>query len=428
MMKSNQKRSRIFHGWWIVFFAAIGLFMGYGPIVTFTFGVFFKPLSQEFGWSRAQVSLAFSLSLFVMSLVFPLVGRLVDRFGARRVIVPSVFFFGLGLMSFALLSPRLWHLYAIYLLLGIVGGGTAPIPYSNVLSHWFDKRRGLALGVAMVGLGLGAFIMPFLAQRLIETGGWRWAYVCIGLMVMLVAIPVVALFLKETPHMLGLTPDGEPIPEATTPHAAQKEGMSAREAWRTDTFWILVGAFFLMSASVHGCLIHLVPLLTDSGVTPQTAALATSLLGGALLLGRVGAGYLLDHFFASTVALGFFSGAACGFILFWSGVTGALVFVAAFLVGLGMGAEGDIIAYLVSRYFGLRAFSEIYGYAFAAFTLGGVVGPLLMGIGFDAIGSYRPMLGVFVFATLLAAALMTRLGPYRLWEAVPIATTRLAKQ
>jgi len=128
------------------------------------------------------------------------------------------------------------------------------------------------------------------------------------------------------------------------------------------------------------------------------------------------------------VALGFFSGAACGFILFWSGATGALAFVAAFLIGLGMGAEGDIIAYLVSRYFGLRAFGELYGYAFSAFTLGGVVGPLLMGIGFDATGSYRLMLGVFVFASLLAAALMSRLGPYRLWEAVPIATTHLAKQ
>lgn len=413
-MKSSGK---VFYGWWIVFFAAIGLFMGYGPIVTFTFGVFFKPLSQEFGWSRGQVSLAFSLSLLVMSLLFPLVGRLVDRFGARRVIVPSVFLFGLGLMSFAFLSPHLWHLYALYLLLGVVGGGTAPIPYSNVLSHWFDKRRGLALGVAMVGLGLGAFIMPFWAQRLIELAGWRGAYVYIGLMVMVVAIPVVAVFLKETPQLLGLTPDGELTREAPTGHEAQEGGMSAREAWRTDTFWLLISAFFLMSASVHGCLIHLVPLLTDSGVTPQTAALATSLLGGALLLGRVGAGYLLDHFFASMVALGFFSGAAGGFILFWSGATGALVFVAAFLVGLGMGAEGDIIAYLVSRYFGLRSFSEIYGYAFAAFTLGGVVGPLLMGIGFDLTGSYRLVLGAFVFASLLAAALMTRLGPYRLWEA-----------
>jgi MFS family permease len=414
-----QTNTRLFFGWWIVFVAAIGLFMGYGPIVTFTFGVFFKPLSQEFGWSRAQVSLAFSLSLFVMSLAFPVVGRLVDRLGARKVIVPSVLLFGLGLISFALLSPRLWHLYAIYLVLGVVGGGTAPVPYSNVLAHWFDKRRGLALGVAMVGLGLGAFIMPSLAQRLIDVGGWRWAYICIGLMVMLVAIPVVALFLKETPHMLGLTPDGEPTERRTA--ETRKEGLAFLEARRTSTFWIMLGSFFLMSASVHGCLIHLVPLLTDRGISPQSAALAASLLGGALLLGRVGAGYLLDHFFASAVASTFFCGAAFGFVLLWSGMTGSLAFAAAFLVGLGMGAEGDIIAYLVSRYFGLRAFGEIYGYAFAAFTLGGVVGPLLMGVGFDTTGSYRFVLGIFVLASLSAAVLMTRLGPYRLWETASVA-------
>lgn len=397
--------------------AALGLFMGYGPIVTFTFGVFFKPLSREFGWNRSQVSLAFSLSLFVMSFALPVVGRLVDRLGARRVIVPSLLLFGFGLTSFALLSPRLWHLYAIYIGLGLVGGGTAPVPYSNVLAHWFDKRRGLALGVAMVGLGLGAFIMPSFAQRLIEVGGWRWAYICIGLMVMGVAIPVVALFLKETPQMLGLRPDGDVTEKSTSEE--RKEGLTFQEACRTSTFWVMLGAFFLMSASVHGCLIHLVPLLTDRGISSQSAALAASLLGGALLLGRVGAGYLLDHFFASAVALAFFCGAALGFVLLWSGVTGIFAFIAAFLIGLGMGAEGDIIAYLVSRYFGLLAFGEIYGYAFAAFTLGGVVGPLLMGIGFDSTGSYRFVLGIFVLASLSAAVLMTRLGPYRLWESAP---------
>lgn len=230
---------------------------------------------------------------------------------------------------------------------------------------------------------------------------------------MVVAIPVVALFLTETPQMLGLASDGETAGSQAGRLDPQKEGMSFPEAWHTDTFWLMVSAFFLMSASVHGCLIHLVPLLTDRGVSPQNAALATSLLGGALLLGRVGAGYLLDRFFAAAVAVCFFCGAALGFILLWSEVTGSLAFAAAFLVGLGLGAEGDIIAYLVSRYFGLRAFGEIYGYAFAAFTLGGVVGPLLMGVGFDSTGSYGLVLSAFVVATLVAAGLMTRLGPYR---------------
>ena len=416
MAQTKESGNSFLYGWWIVFVAAVGLSMGYGPIVTFTFGVFFKLLNQEFGWSRGDISQAFSISLFVMSLVFPFVGRLVDRFGARRVIIPSILLFGLGLMSLSLLSANIWQLYAVYILLGLVGGGTAPVPYSNVLSHWFDKRRGLALGIAMVGLGLGAFVMPSLAQMLIVSQGWRQAYIVFGLMVMVITIPIVGLFFKETPEMVGLRPDGDVINPNHPNTSEQKIGLSAQEARQTHTFWILVGAFFLMSASVHGCLIHLVPLLTDRGISPQLAAGATSLFGAALLFGRVGAGYLLDHFFASSIALCFFCGTALGLLLLWSGVTGTAAFIAAFLVGLGMGAEGDIIAYLIGRYFGLRAFGEIYGYAFGAFTLGGVSGPLLMGRGFDATGSYSLGLGVFVVVTLIAAGLMTRLGPYREWE------------
>ena len=419
MSQTNATNNSFLYGWWIVFVAAIGLFMGYGPIVTFTFGVFLRLLNQEFGWSRGDIAQAFSLSLLVMSVAFPFIGRLVDRLGARKVIIPSILLFGLAFMSLSQLSANLWHLYAVYIVLGLVGGGTAPVPYSNVLSHWFDKKRGLALGVAMVGLGLGAFVMPSLAQSLLVSYGWRHAYIIIGVMVMIVTIPVVGLFLKETPEMVGLAPDGATIVHQPTAGHPQYVGLTATEAWQTSTFWVLVGSFFLMSASVHGCLIHLVPLLTDRGISPQLAAAATSLFGGALLFGRVGAGYLLDHFFASTVAVGFFSGATLGLILLWSGATGSTAFVAAFLVGLGMGAEGDIIAYLVGRYFGLRAFGEIYGYAFGAFTLGGVVGPLLMGKGFDATGSYSLGLGVFVFATMLAAGLMTRLGPYRTWVVSP---------
>ena len=164
-------------------------------------------------------------------------------------------------------------------------------------------------------------------------------------------------------------------------------------------------------------IIHLVPLLTDRGVSAQSAALVMSLGAVGGMLGRVGGGYLLDRFFAPYVAVCFFCGSALGIFLLWSGAVGGLAFVAAFLGGLGVGAEFDIIAYMVSRYFGLRAFGEIYGYVFAAFTLGGVIGPPLMGIGFDSTGSYSPVLGGFVVTTLMAAGLMTQLGPYRVWEA-----------
>ena len=292
-----------------------------------------------------------------------------------------------------------------------------PAPYSKVISHWFDKRRGLALGLAMAGVGLGTLIMPSLAQALIATVGWRQAYVLFGLMVIVVSIPVVGLFLQETPQMMGLQPDGKAGARAggAKPND-QTQGLSCREARHTATFWLMTGAFSLMAASINGCILHLVPMLTDRGVSAQSAAFAASSFGGALLVGRVGTGYLLDRFFAPHVAACFFFGPALGLSLLWSGAAGGLAFVAAIFVGLGLGAEVDLIAYLVGRYFGLRAFGEIYSCIFAAFVLAGGVGPLLMGSGFDETGSYSSVLGIFVVATLSAVGLVTQLGPYRIWE------------
>jgi MFS family permease len=414
-MDNCVKGEKIFYGWYVVLAAAIGLFMGYVPIIGFTFGVFFKPLSQEFQWSRAEISLAFSLSLLALSISLPLAGRLVDRFGARRVIIPAALLFGLGLASFYWLSAGLLHLYSVYIFLGIVGSGTAPVSYYNVISHWFNKRRGLALGLAMGGAGVGFFILPSLAYALIAEVGWRMAYVLIGLLTIVVVVPVVGFFLKEKPQMMGLLPDGIP---GEKPDAKSREvsGMELKQAWRSGTFWLMCAALFLVSLSLNGCLIHMVPLLTDRGIAAKEAAFAGSLLGGATLLGRIGTGYLLDRFFAANVAVCFFSAAAVGILLLWIGVAGFWVFVAAFLIGVGMGAEGDIMAYLVSRYFGLRAFGEIYGCVLAIYTLGAMIGPLFMGIGFDVGGSYGIVLGPFILITLVGAALMTRLGPYHAWE------------
>jgi MFS family permease len=417
MTTSEQKSSKIFYGWWVVLASGVGMAMHFGPIIVATFGVFLKPLSQEFGWNRVQISLAFSLATLGITVALLLVGRLVDRFGARRVILPAVLLFGLSVLSLSFLSGHLWHFYAIYLFMGVVGSGTTPVPYAKVLSRWFDRRRGLALGLAVAGNALGGTFMPAVAQALIAAVGWRQAYVLLGLMAIGVAIPVVGLLLKETPQMIGLEPDGETVkPAEVSKQPGPEGGLSFQEARQTSTFWFMVGAFFLVSVSFHGYIIHLVPLLTDRGLSDQSAALTVSLTGGAALIGQVGIGYLLDRFFAPYVAGGFFCGFALGMFLLWSGVMGSGVLVAVVLVGVGLGAELDVMPYVVSRYFGLRAFGEIYSYTFAIFTLGAVVGPLLMGAGFDATGSYSLVLATFVMAALTAAGLMTWLGPYRVWE------------
>jgi MFS family permease len=410
-------RKKVFYGWWIVLVAGIGLAVHAAPIMTFTFGVFLKSFSQEFSWSRTQISLAFTLSALGLTLAAPFLGWLVDRCGARRVILPASLLFGVGVLSLYFLSAHLWHFYAIFLFTGVVGSGTSPVPYTKVISRWFDRQRGLALGLAMVGSSAGVAIMPALAQALITSVGWRSTYVVLGLLTLGITLPVVGLCLTETPQLLGLWPDGE---ASSTARAAQplgpEPGLSSREARHTATFWLLVSAAFLVSASFVGCLIHLVPLLTDRGVSAQSAALATSVGAGGALLARAGTGYLLDRFFAAHLAVYFFCGSALGMLLLWSGVVGAWAFGAAVLVGLGQGAEFDILPYAISRYFGLRAFGEIYGYTFAAVTLGAAVGPLVMGMSFDATGSYSLALLAFAGASFTAAGLMLGLGPYHAWE------------
>jgi MFS family permease len=404
-MEATQHSGRIFRGWWIVMAAAVGLFMGYVPIIGFTFSVFFRPLSLEFGWSRSEISLAFSLSLLALSVALPLSGRLVDRIGARRVILPAALLFGLGLASFYFLSKNLWHLYSTYLFLGLVGSGTASVPYFKVISRWFNKRRGLALGVTMAGTGTGTFLMPLWAQSLIATAGWRWAYVVIGAAVAAVTLPVVGLFLKERPENIGLLLNGA----NTAPNPESLGGITSRQARRSRPFWVMSFAFFLVSLSLNAFLIHIVPMLTDRGISANKAAVATSLIGGGTLLGRVFTGYLLDRFLASSVAAGVFCGAALGVLLLWVKMSIAVALLGAFLLGLGLGAEGDIMAYLTGRQFGLRAFGEIYGSVLTIYTVGAMIGPYLMGLVFDKMRSYELTMGPAVASTLVAAALMTRL-------------------
>jgi MFS family permease len=386
--------------------------LGYAPTFVYSFSVFIKSLAQDFHSTRTSITLAFTLANLMQSVGAPLIGRLVDRFGAHKVVVPSTVIFGLVLISFKYSSTSLWHLYAFFILIGFIGVGTAPVPYGIVVSRWFDKRRGLALGLMMMGLSSGAILLPLIAQRLIIQFGWRTAYAIVGVAVLAISVPVVGTFLKDSPEKMGLQPDGEPRLNTGSQPQKNEQGVSWSAARRQPTFWFLASAFFLLGASVHACVIHLVPMLTDHGISLQRAASASSLLGVALLIGRVFTGYFLDRFFGPYVAMLLFSGVAVGISLLWSGAGGSFPLLAAFLVGLGMGAEADIIAYLTSRYFGLRAFGVIYGFLFATFTLAGALGPVLMGVGFDRLGSYRAPLLFFLAATLVATALLTRLGPY----------------
>jgi MFS family permease len=294
-------------------------------------------------------------------------------------------------------------------LLGLVIHGVGPIPYSSLVSLWFDRLRGLALGITMLGIGLGAVAMPSIAQMLITRFGWKFAYSFLGVSVLLICWPILFGFLKE-PSDISWLPDG-PLQETNGTEPALT-GLTAREAWLSRDFWLMTSAFTLVSASVQGCVVHLAPMLNDRSLGIRAAALGSSLVGVAVMIGRLGTGYLLDRTFAARLASILFAVSALGIALLWIG-KGPGLFVGAFLVGLGLGAEVDLIPYLTGRYFGLVEFGKVCSSAFAAFAIAGALGPLIMGAGFDRAHSYKWPLAGFLVATLLGAILISRLGPYR---------------
>lgn len=407
---SSQRR--IFYGWWILLASVPGMIFG-PPLTVYSFGIFFKSLAQEFHVGRAAVSLAFTMHNILGALWLPAWGRLIDRYGVRRAVLPMATLFGVLLLSALWLGHSIWQFYLFYAALGVAVSGLGPVAYGVLISHWFNRRRGLALGLMGLNIGVGAFVVPLLAQRLIGLFGWRFAYAAFGGAVLLLSVPAAAALLQDDPAERGLLPDGPAAPPDSqrTPQAA--EGLSWREIWHNSTFWLLLLIFVLTSASMHAGVLHMPSLLTDRGISAGRAALTSSAIGISLMVGRLGSGYLLDYFFAPHIAIVFYSATATGLAILWAGQGGSAALIAAVLIGLGMGAEVELMAYLVSRYFGLRSFATAYGHVFAAFMIAGALGALLMGAGFDYFHSYMWPLGGFCMAAVSAVALLARLGPYR---------------
>jgi MFS family permease len=350
----------------------------------------------------------------VGALCLPFVGALIDRYGAKRVILVSIFFYGLTLCSALWLKSGLWQLYLLFALLGVsLSSGTAPVPYGVVISHWFNRHRGLALSLSMMGIGIGSVVVPVLSQRLIAAVGWRATFAIFGGIVLLLPLPVVAALLQNDPKQKGLLPDGDEGDHEVYLRQSKTDGLSWSEIWHTSTFWIMIVTFSLTGAAVHGAALHMSAILTDRGLTAESAAIATSLVGAAVLVGRLSSGFLLDRIFAPRVAFLFYFATTVGILMLCGVHSGKAALIAAFLTGLGMGAEVESMGYMVSRYFGLRVFGTAFGYTFGAFMISGSVGVFLMGAGYDRFHSYLVPLAGLAVGMLIALFLLTRLGPYR---------------
>jgi MFS family permease len=388
-----------YEGWRVAIASSVGVFVSFASLLVYTFGIFLKPLAESYGWSREAVSAAFGFAAVTVAICSPVLGYLFDRVGPRRIIVPCLTIFGCAFASLAWLTPHLWHLYAIFIVLGAVANGTAQMAYSRAVSSWFDRRRGMALALLMAGGAIGAMVLPPIAQALIRTMGWRVACVTLGAMVLVIGLPAVIGFVRERPA-------------ARAGHTAHDAGASLKDGLHSRVFWILVVVLFCSSIAQNGAIAHLAALLTDRGISAGGAALAVSAMGGASLVGRLLTGWLLDRFYAPRVSFVLLAIAALGTFLLSSAQSWTVGALAAVLIGFGMGGESDVTPYLLARYFGLRAFSMLYGFTWTAYAFAGAIGPILMGKAFDATGSYEALLVRLAIATFAVGGLMLLMPRY----------------
>lgn len=373
--------------------ATVGLVFGPSTILLFLFGAFVEPLSTTFGWSKPSILFAATIVSLMIMVISPVQGYLIDRFGARPVVLASSVTFALGLGGMYFLSGSIIAFYFMYALLPLLAIGLWPVSYLRVVSTWFERRLGLAIGVANGGIGLGAALLPPLITFAILNGSVQWAYVCLGAIILLIVLPVNALFLYEAP--------AAPLANTAGP-SAQNGKSDFKSLIKTQGFVVLAIAFFLLGFVNTGLVTNQISLLIDSGATPQHAAFVQSVFGIAVLLGRFLTGVLLDYMSAKRLMSAVCIGGAAACLIYASGPAGGLVFVCAILIGMIYGAEFDVLSYIIKRNFGLAAFGRIYGTIFAVFQLGAALGATLLPLSRAYFQSYGP--GLMAYATALVVS------------------------
>ncbi len=400
-MNSDAKR------WYVVLASALALVASQGPINVFAAGVYLKPISQDLGFGRGEIGTAIGLASLATAVVAPIFGRLIDVYGVRRPLAVSIVFYALSTAALALLPASVFALYAMFALTGITAVGQNPGSYSKVISAWFDNQRGFALGIALAGVGVGTAVIPFISNYLIGSFGWRAGYIGLAGFIIIVALIPMLLFVREPTRADAGRSLGSVLAPTDLP------GVSMREAVRDRRFWFLFVSFFFSVVAINGSLVHVVPLLTDRGVPlPQAIAIISS-SGLALIVGRLVAGWIIDRVFAPYVAIFFLLCPLVGLAILALQPAGVSPVVGVLLLGLGIGAETDMLSYLISRYFGIRQFGTIYAWIFTAALIGNFVGSSILGWAFQLTHTYSDALLGFCVLLAIAAALTARLGPYR---------------
>ena len=400
-------RTKYFYGYNIVAagFAIQAVSIG----AMFAYGVFFKELQAEFGWSRATISGASSLAFFVMGAVGILAGRLNDHIGPRILIAVAGAALGIGYLLLSYMQAA-WQLFLLYGLLVGVGYCTHDVITLSTIARWFVKRRGMMSGIVKIGTGCGQLFVPLIATALIAAYGWRSSCFIIGVTA-LVALVAVAQLMRRDPQSLGLLPDGGNGEPAGHVIAAGEGGLSLSAAARTKQFWTLCVAEFAIFFCLLTMIVHIVPYARDRGMEPAIAAGVLSTIGGVSMLGRAVIGAANDRIGGKSSLIVCSIILVCGLIWLQIAREAWMLFVFAAIYGFAHGGLFTVMSPTVAELFGTGSHGLLFGIVLFSGTLGGAIGPLMAGGIFDQTGSYRLVFLILTVMAIVGFVLVTTLRP-----------------
>jgi sugar phosphate permease len=377
---------RVFYGWFIVGICLMAMIISAG-MGFYSIGVFFNPLMDDFGWNRTQVSAIVTVYWGVIAIAGPLVGRFLDVHGAAKTM-----FFGLMgsslFLSLLSLTPSLLYFYIIYACLSASHTALSSIPYGYLISRWFIKRRGTAMGIATAGIGIGGLVISPIVNALITSYGWRNAYLISGLGVLALMFPLL-MFVKDSPEEMGLSPDGGEGAEIKSSHPGVENVWTAREAIRSPVFWLASFGLFLVYGTVFGTLSHEVPFIRDMGISPARAAIILAFTAGIGVIGKLVYGYLMDKLSPRIVIASCFFLQSIGLIILLFTKTMIHLWIFVIIFGFSMGGTATLRPLIVTWLFGIGSYGTIFGAMQVLQSIGPALFPLLGGLIFDATGNYQ---------------------------------------
>jgi len=397
---SNQKTGSEFsRHWLLVLVCAVGIGVGVSSLPFYTQGLFIEAWIADFGWTRAQASLGILGSTLALAAVLPFIGSIVDRYGLVMPVMISLLGLSLAYVLLGMFVQSIATFVILAMLQAILGSASSPLAYTRAINAVFNKQRGLALGVALSGAGVAATFGPTLISNAIDAFGWRGAYYAMALFTLVVGAVIVLVLSRLNGAKTAASIDME---------AANRDFLVAKAS---RTYWTIMAAIFCLSLGLGGLMIHFVPILLDVGFATNAAVKIAGVIGIAVVLGRLLVGFAVDRIFAPRVAIAILLACISGVLAL--ALLGSVVAVpAAFVIGFSVGAEVDLIGYLVARYFGMHAYGQIYGRQYSTFLIATGLSPVILGAVRDATGTYTASLFTAAAFMVISAALFAKLPKF----------------